>query len=146
LYFAEGSRLQFHARDLVHLVRTNNLDLPRRPFENESIGGGDPNVLASFHIDQVTANPVYGKRLPFSCSQELVMPERARRVVAFVVPWRDGTGRLVHTTSRELHGCPLIQRHPPRRSAFTMIASAAPIHSIFSDSVWKTKSVFIVQR
>jgi hypothetical protein len=67
-YFAEGYRLQFHARDLVHLVRTNNLDLPGRPFENESPGGRDPNVLASSHIDRVIANSVYGKRLPFSGS------------------------------------------------------------------------------
>ena len=61
-YFAEGYRLQFHARDLVHLVRTNNLDLPGRPFENESPGGSDPNVLTSSHINRVTANSVYGKR------------------------------------------------------------------------------------
>jgi len=67
-YFAEGYRLQFHARDLVHLVRTNNLDLPGSPFENESPGGSDPNVLASSHIDRVTASSVYGKRLPFSGS------------------------------------------------------------------------------
>ena len=67
-YFAQGYRLKFHARDLVHLVRTNNLDLPRCPFENESARGGDPNVLASSHVDRVTANSVYGKRLPFSGS------------------------------------------------------------------------------
>jgi hypothetical protein len=67
-YFAEGCRLQFHARDLAHLVWTNNFDLPRCPFENESPGGGDPNVLASSHVDRVTANQVYSKRLPFSGS------------------------------------------------------------------------------
>jgi hypothetical protein len=50
-YFAEGYRLQFHARDLVHLVWSNDLDLPRRPFENESPGGADPNMLASSYVD-----------------------------------------------------------------------------------------------
>lgn len=67
-YFAEGYRFQFDAPDLAHLVWTNNLDLPRRPFENESPGRGDPNVFASSHVDRVTADSVYRERLPFSGS------------------------------------------------------------------------------
>src|ERR1700747_2866985 len=62
--------LRWDARDLGHLVRTKNPDLPRLLSVNESPGGGDPNVLASSHADRVTANSVYGKRLPFSGSQK----------------------------------------------------------------------------
>src|ERR1700747_2183769 len=68
--------LRWDARDLGHLVRTKNPDLPRLLFVNESPGGGDPNVLASSHADRVTANSVYGKRLPFWLSEvpEFVPP------------------------------------------------------------------------